>query len=56
MMRECSCLACERDRLGMQACKRWEKRDGWDQISELNLEKASLTLPLEQRLKKSSLD
>lgn len=50
IIKEWSCFPNESDFLGMHAWRRWEKRDGFDHISDLKLSKASLICPLEQRL------
>lgn len=56
IIKEWSCFPSESDLLGMHDWRRCEKRDGFDHISDLNLSKASLISPLEQRLVNCSIE
>lgn len=55
IIREWSCFPNERDFWGMHDLMRLENRGGSENISDLNLSKASFMWPLEQRLVNSSL-
>ncbi len=56
IIKEWSCLPNERDFWGIHDLRRSEKRYGSENISDLNLWKASFMWPLEQRLVYSSSD